>query len=359
MKYTEICNDKWLFIWVGLLLFAVIAQCMLFMSKAWKHGMEIGLKQSQLKKGLKTGITISIMPTLPVLLVLFSLTPLLGIPRPWLRLSVIGSAYYETYAATTALSCLGETFQINGYSANGWIAALWVMTIGGSVCILWSAFAIKPISMLYEKAEKINIKLIGLPVAASLIYGIWPDFGELWPGFVAVVLFMAPYLPSETIGYMSVMGPGALYLSYITGNVTNLRMPATIGTINALGIKPNTDECHTLAIIACGASVITSIVIVALGVVVSGPLTPIIQAPVLQPAFDYVVPALFGGLVAQTVIKGKKEIFHYLIPLAVCLFFCYCTKVASAYYMLIVIAVSAVVAVMDYLKTEKKEERGE
>ena len=146
MKYTEICNDKWLFIWVGLLLFAVIAQCMLFMSKAWKHGMEIGLKQSQLKKGLKTGITISIMPTLPVLLVLFSLTPLLGIPLPWLRLSVIGSAYYETYAATTALSCLGETFQINGYSANGWIAALWVMTIGGSVCILWSAFAIKPIS---------------------------------------------------------------------------------------------------------------------------------------------------------------------------------------------------------------------
>ena len=104
--------------------------------------------------------------------------------------------------------------------------------------------------------------MIGLPVAASLIYGIWPDFGELWPGFVAVVLFMAPYLPSETIGYMSV-------------------------------------------------------------------------------------------------IKGKKEIFHYLIPLAVCLFFCYCTKVASAYYMLIVIAVSAAVAVMDYLKTEKKEERGE
>ena len=102
MKYTEICNDKWLFIWVGLLLFAIIAQCMLFMSKAWKHGMEIGLKQSQLKKGLKTGITISIMPTLPVLLVLFSLTPLLGIPLPWLRLSVIGSAYYETYAATTA-----------------------------------------------------------------------------------------------------------------------------------------------------------------------------------------------------------------------------------------------------------------
>jgi len=197
--------------------------------------------------------------------------------------------------------------------------------------------------------------MVGLPIAASAVYGIWPDFQALWPGFVAVVLFMAPYLPSETIGYMSVMGPGALYLSYITGNVTNLRMPATIGTINALGIKPNTDECHTLAIIACGASVITSIAIVAIGVVISAPLAPVIQAPVLQPAFDYVVPALFGGLVAQTVMKSKKDVAYYCIPLAICLFFCYFTSVSSAYYMLVAIAASAVIYVLDYKRGEKKE----
>lgn len=94
--------------------------------------------------------------------------------------------------------------------------------------------------------------MTAFPIAASVIYGKWPDFKQLWPGFVAVILFMAPYWPGETIGYMSVMGPGALYMSYITGNVTNLRMPATVGTINSLGIKPNTDECHTMAIIACG-----------------------------------------------------------------------------------------------------------
>lgn len=82
-----------------------------------------------------------------------------------------------------------------------------------------------------------------------------------------------------------------------------------------VGIEPNTDECHTLAIIACGASIITSVVIVALGVVV----------------------------------------LFYLIPLAICLFFCYCTKVNSAYYMLIAIAVSAIVSVLDYKNGEKKE----
>ena len=192
-----------------------------------------------------------------------------------------------------------------------------------------------------------------LPVTASKVYGIWPDFQALWPGFVAVVLFMAPYLPSETIGYMSLMGPGALYLSYITGNVTNLRMPATVGTIQSLNVEPNSDACHTLAIIACGASVITSVTIVAIGVLISAPLAPVIQAPVLKPAFDYVVPALFGGLVAQTVLKNGKEFLFFLVPLAVSLFFCFFTSVSGAYYMLIAIAVSAAVYIFDYCRTER------
>lgn len=67
-------------------------------------------------------------------------------------------------------------------------------------------------------------------------------------------------------------GTGSVIYVLHYRNVTNLRMPATIGTINSLGIKPNTEECHTMAIIACGASVITTVVIVALGVVIATPL---------------------------------------------------------------------------------------
>lgn len=198
------------------------------------------------------------------------------------------------------------------------------------------------------------VAMTAFPIAVSMVYGLWPDFKLLWPGFIAVILFMAPYWPAETIGYMSVMGPGALYMSYITGNVTNLRMPATIGTINSLGIKPNTDECHTMAVIACGASIITTVVIVALGVVIAAPLAPVLSSPVIQPAFDYVVPALFGGLVAQTILKGKKQFLYFLAPLAVCLFFCYFTAVNSAYYMLIAIAISVAIYVTDYKSGKNK-----
>lgn len=191
------------------------------------------------------------------------------------------------------------------------------------------------------------------PVAISLVYGVWPDFKQLMPAFIAVVLFMAPWWPGETIGYMSLMGPGALYMSFITGNVTNLRMPATVGTLNALGIEPNTDKCHTIAIIACGASIITTVVVVAIGVIIAVPLRPVLEAPALKPAFDYVIPAIFGGLVAQTIFKCKKDAVMYLIPLAICLFCGYFTKIGGSYYMLIAIAVSAFAYIAVYKKEKK------
>lgn len=201
------------------------------------------------------------------------------------------------------------------------------------------------------------VGMTAFPIVASAVTGLWPDFGLLWPGFVAVIAFLAPFWPAETIGYMSVMGPGALYMSYITGNVTNLRMPATVGTINSLGIEPNTDACHTLAVIACGASIITTVLVVGIGVVIAKPMEPLLKLPAIQPAFDYVVPALFGGLVAQTILKGKKQFLLYLVPLAICLFFCYFTTVNSAYYMLLAIAVSALLYVMDYKREKKREEK--
>lgn len=181
MTYTEVCNDLWMYIWVGVLLIAVIAQCIVFMKRAWNRARALGLKDNQIKKGLTTGISISIMPTIPVLIVFLSLMPLLGTPLPWLRLSIIGSAGYETYAATTALECVGEEFVVNGYSAMGWSAAAWIMTMGGSLCVLWAAVAIKPISKLYEQAEKIDMRFVtaigggcmaGVMAYVSVTYGL-------------------------------------------------------------------------------------------------------------------------------------------------------------------------------------------
>jgi hypothetical protein len=196
--------------------------------------------------------------------------------------------------------------------------------------------------------------MLAFPLAVSLTYNLWPPVKMLLPGIVTLVIILAPYWPAELISYMSVMGPGSLYMSYITGNVTNLRMPVTMGTINILGIKPGTDECHVMSLIACGASIITSTVILALGVFIAVPLDPVLQSPTLKPAFDYVISALFGGLVAQTVLKSKKHFMLYLPPLAVNLLFFYYTKINAAYYMLIGIAVAVAISIGAYKKKSEQ-----
>ena len=192
------------------------------------------------------------------------------------------------------------------------------------------------------------------PVLLSIRYGFWPDMATTWPAYIAVILFMAPMWPAETVGYMSIMGPGALYMSYVTGNVTNLRMPATVGTINALGIEPGSDECHTMAIIVCGASILTTVTICAAGIVLAVPLQPVLEHPALRPAFHYVVPAIFGGLVAQTILRTIKSFVLFAISVAVCLLFCYFTTINSAYYMLIIIVLSTGMYLIDYKYIDKQ-----
>lgn len=199
------------------------------------------------------------------------------------------------------------------------------------------------------------ILMIGYPILVSIIYGVWPNWTQVIPGIISLVLLLAPWWPGECLGYMTTMGPGALYLSYITGNVTNLRMPATVGTMNALGLEPNTDECHTMAIIACGASNFTTIGLLLIGIILAAPLTPILKSEAIQPAFNMALPALFGGLVAQSVFtKGKKEWGLWLVPLAVGLIFTYILPIPGAYNMLIIVLVAALTWYLGIYKTSQK-----
>ncbi len=199
------------------------------------------------------------------------------------------------------------------------------------------------------------ILMVIFPILTSLVTGVWPDIPMILPAILSVTLMLAPWWPAECFGYMTTMGPGALYLSYITGNVTNLRMPATIGTMNALEMEPNTDECHTMAIIACGASNFTTIILLAIGLVLAVPLKPVLEAEALQPAFNFAIPALFGGVVAQSVFKSVKSFLYYLIPAAVAIFFCFATPAFNTAYVMLICTVigAAVYYIFDYLPKKK------
>ncbi|MCD8131908.1 MAG: hypothetical protein LUE16_11655 [Lachnospiraceae bacterium] len=106
---------------------------------------------------------------------------------------------------------------------------------------------------------------------------------------------------SEFLAYLPQLGPGATYIAYITGNITNMKLPSIMGTLKALDVDVDmdSDEFHILSIIsACTASLL---VIVLLGVVVlfSGVLTPILSSDLISPAIDYIMPALYPVMLAS------------------------------------------------------------
>lgn len=206
----------------------------------------------------------------------------------------------------------------------------------------------------------LTILMFGFPILCSTVTGEWPDFQLVWPAIFAAIMMLITWTPGEMISYMPVMGPGSLYCGFIAGNVTNLRMPATIGTCESLGVKPQTEESHCIAIYACAGSIFTTTICMMLGVAFSRMLTPVLEMPALQPAFNYVVPALFGSVVCSFITKSKKEFAKYLIPLAVALFFWYGQSVIGVqYWMLIVVFAGIVTYIADYKKNKPEKLKAE
>ena len=86
---------------------AVLLQAILFLRKAWKHGIEIGMDPKVLKKAALSSVSFSFVPSIGILIGVLALAPALGVPVPWIRLSVIGALHYEGSTATNLAKGLG------------------------------------------------------------------------------------------------------------------------------------------------------------------------------------------------------------------------------------------------------------
>lgn len=130
-------NSPVLFILAGLTIAVVLAQSFVFCKKAWKRALELNISESKLKKIVTQTIVFTIAPAIAVGIGLITLVPLLGIPLPWVRLSVVGALPYELSAAQAASDAVGAQLGA-GLTAQQFTTIAWTMTIGiitGSVLI--------------------------------------------------------------------------------------------------------------------------------------------------------------------------------------------------------------------------------
>ena len=152
----------------------------------------------------------------------------------------------------------------------------------------------------------VMVILILFPVAVCVVFGTMPD----WNGFLMGLISTAPMYWAvgvvETITYVPMLGAGGSYLSFVTGNISNLKLPVALNALDQAKVKINSEEGEVVSTIAIAVSSIVTTLNIILGVLLITPLTPILNAPVLEPAFAQILPALFGGLGVVFVSKNWK-----------------------------------------------------
>ncbi len=152
----------------------------------------------------------------------------------------------------------------------------------------------------------IMVLLMAFPIAVGILFSAWPD----WEGFAKGIVATAPMYWAvgivEVITFIPMLGAGGSYLSFVTGNISNLKLPCAINALENANVDVKSEEGEIVSTIAIAVSSIVTTVIIILGVILLAPLKPFMESETLKPAFDQLLPALFGALGVALVSKSWK-----------------------------------------------------
>jgi hypothetical protein len=163
--------------------------------------------------------------------------------------------------------------------------------------------------------------LLCFPLLLSLIFGAFPNMEILLKGILATAPMYWAVGIVEIFTYVPMLGAGGTYLSFVTGNISNLKLPCAIDAMERAGVKASDEEGEVISTIAIAVSSIVTTLIILIGVICIVPLTPLLESPVLEPAFDMILPALFGGLAVVFISKNLKlSIAPIILMLALFIF---------------------------------------
>lgn len=151
-----------------------------------------------------------------------------------------------------------------------------------------------------------GLVLLLFPLGVCLYYNAWPEGAGLLKGLLSIAPMYWAVGIIEVLTYVPMLGAGGSYLGFITGSLTMLKVPCTLAALDRAKVKSGTPEGEAVGTIAVAVSSLVTLLILFLGVLLIVPLTPILESPKLAPAFDQLLPALFGGLGVALIGRNLK-----------------------------------------------------
>lgn len=186
------------------------------------------------------------------------------------------------------------------------------------------------------------IVLFMYPTLVCILFKAVPEWSGFLGGLIATVPMYWAVAIIETITYIPMLGAGGSYLSFVTGNISNLKLPCALNALDSCEVKANSEEGEIISTVSVAISSIVTIVIILIGVILLVPLTPILNSPELAPAFAQILPALFGGLGVVFISKNWKI---SIVPCAVMLILFIAVPALNSSTVGIMVPVGALIAI--------------
>lgn len=152
------------------------------------------------------------------------------------------------------------------------------------------------------------VLILAFPLVLCLIFDAVPQWAAMGRALLSVLPMYWAVGIIEIFTYIPMLGAGGSYLSFVTGNISNLKLPCALDAMEKANVKANSEEGEIISTIAIAVSSIVTTFIIVIGVVLImvSNLGAVLESPVLKPAFDQLLPALFGGLAVVFVSKNFK-----------------------------------------------------
>ncbi len=144
------------------------------------------------------------------------------------------------------------------------------------------------------------------PAAICIYFDAWPPLTAVLKGLLGVAPMYWTVGVIEVLTFVPMLGTGGSYLGFVTGNLTNLKVPAALNAMQAAHVKAGSEEGDVISTIAIASSSIVTTLIIAAGVFLLGYLQPLLESPALKPAFNNILPAMFGALGVVFISKNPK-----------------------------------------------------
>lgn len=184
--------------------------------------------------------------------------------------------------------------------------------------------------------------MLAIPFVMSLYMDAWPQMSVLAKVLPTLMLLYWTTAVIEVTTYVPMLGAGGTYLCFVTGNISNLKLPCGLNAMENAKVRPNTEEGEVISTMAIGVSAITTTVIIAAGVLLFAPVLPKVTAEgsIFKSAFEQVLPALFGALGASYLIKHWRLSIPPILGGVIVLLFAPTVQVGVLMFVTIVISIA-------------------